>query len=388
MMGHKALFLGLLLFGLMAPTQLATAQRQESHKERQARLKAMRDDLKVRRDSIKALDAEGRSIVESMGSLDESLARIEEEVSQTEARSQKLKGQLSDLEKRLAEEKAAFEELQKRVSQRLRALYVLKGGGALRALLDAQNFEDLALRRRLLHRLAENDLILVESYHRTRASIEGKSKRLREALDEIQTSERELTDQRDLIRATREERKQAFLRIEKEKALAQRAAEELKARQRSLGRLMAGYVKKSRPRPKKAAAPSQGTFVWPVRGTLIRRFGSIKDKVTRAVLVSNGIHIRAPQGTPVGAVAAGTVVHVAWIRGFGRMIIVDHGGGQHALYGHLSAASVQRGQAVNPGQKIGEVGDTESPNGPKLYFELRNRGRPMDPLPWLVSQGT
>jgi septal ring factor EnvC (AmiA/AmiB activator) len=379
-------FAAILLWGSVPELAQAQAPQRESIKERRARLKALRDDLKVRRDAIRALDAEGKSILDSMGSLDESLARLEEEVEHTKARSESLKAQLSDLERQLANEKAAFESLQKRVAGRMRALYVLKSGGAVRALLDVQNFEDLALRRKLLTRLARNDLILVKAYDKSRHSIAKKQSRLKSALSEIRDSERELTDQVDLIKATREERKQALLRIEKEKALAKRAAEELTESQRSLSRLVAGYVKKSRPRPK-ARAISQGTFPWPVRGTLIRRFGSIKDRVTKAVLVSNGIHIRAPLGTPVYSVAQGSVVHVAWIRGFGRMIIVDHGDGQHALYAHLSAAQVQRGQAVAAGQVLGRVGDTESPNGPKLYFELRNRGRPMDPLPWLRPQG-
>ena len=100
-------------------------------------------------------------------------------------------------------------------------------------------------------------------------------------------------------------------------------------------------------------------------------------------LVSNGIHVRVAAGTPVGAVADGRVVHTGWLRGFGQIVILDHGEGHHTLSAHLAKVLVKRGDRVKRGQTVALSGDTESMNGPKLYFELREDGRPRDPLPYL-----
>lgn len=81
----------------------------------------------------------------------------------------------------------------------------------------------------------------------------------------------------------------------------------------------------------------------------------------------------------------GRVVYSGWYKGFGNLVIIDHGDDHHTLYGHLSAIRRARGETVDTGDIIGEVGDAGSLSGPKLHFELRARRAPVDPIPWLRS---
>ena len=83
------------------------------------------------------------------------------------------------------------------------------------------------------------------------------------------------------------------------------------------------------------------------------------------------------------AVYDGRVVYSGWYKGYGNLVILDHGGGHHTLYGHLLAISRARGESVAQGTVIGEVGDTGSLRGPQLFFELRAGRRPVDPRQWL-----
>ncbi|HZH03733.1 MAG TPA: peptidoglycan DD-metalloendopeptidase family protein, partial [Myxococcaceae bacterium] len=85
----------------------------------------------------------------------------------------------------------------------------------------------------------------------------------------------------------------------------------------------------------------------------------------------------------VRAVAAGTVVFAGWMRGYGNLLIVDHGGGYHTLMAHLSDFKRAVGEPVEPGAVVGAVGDTASLKGAYLYFELRRGGQAVDPAPWL-----
>jgi septal ring factor EnvC (AmiA/AmiB activator) len=101
---------------------------------------------------------------------------------------------------------------------------------------------------------------------------------------------------------------------------------------------------------------------------------------------SNGIEIKAPYGTAVKAVAQGKVVYAERFLGYGKVILIDHGGGFYSLYGHLADYLVSLGAAVKELQSIGTVGDTGSLEGPRLYFELRQNGKPVDPLGWLSKR--
>ena len=86
------------------------------------------------------------------------------------------------------------------------------------------------------------------------------------------------------------------------------------------------------------------------------------------------------------AVADGAVIYADWFKGYGRLIILDHGGGYFTLYAHAAEIWARSGDSVSRGQVIGKVGDTGSLEGPQLYFELRHKGKPQDPLAWLQSR--
>ena len=90
-----------------------------------------------------------------------------------------------------------------------------------------------------------------------------------------------------------------------------------------------------------------------------------------------------PLGQQIQVVHDGTVLYADWFRGYGKLIIVDHGEEFYSLYAHASDLLVQVGDAVRVGQLIARVGETGSLEGPQLYFEVRYRGEPQDPLAWL-----
>jgi septal ring factor EnvC (AmiA/AmiB activator) len=127
----------------------------------------------------------------------------------------------------------------------------------------------------------------------------------------------------------------------------------------------------------------KGRLPWPAAGPLISTFGRQEHPRFRTVTFNRGIEIAAPEGKDIVAVAEGTVIYADWFKGYGRLIILDHGGGYFTLYAHASEILAAAGEAVARGQAIGRVGDTGSLEGPQLYFELRHKGKPQDPLVWL-----
>jgi septal ring factor EnvC (AmiA/AmiB activator) len=235
--------------------------------------------------------------------------------------------------------------------------------------------------------LADSDAKLVSDVVRISDGVKTKRARLREAMNDAEETARQLEEQRALLQATREERHLALTRIADERALAFRAENELVMRHAELAALVNRLAGESTPtRSRRGRGILTGGLPWPVDGAVIRRFGVTIEQDTRAEIMSNGMEIRADAGAPVTTVADGRVVHSGWLRGFGIIVIVDHGEGHHTLSAHLQKALVQRGDEVVRGQGVGLVGDTESNNGSKLYFELRERSRPKDPAPFLIRR--
>jgi murein hydrolase activator len=101
----------------------------------------------------------------------------------------------------------------------------------------------------------------------------------------------------------------------------------------------------------------------------------------------NGREIEAAEGTAVAAVLPGEVVYTGWLKGYGNLIIIDHGDELFTLYAHVADIHVKEGEEVRQGQRIAAVGDTGALTSPRLYFEVRYRGRPQDPEQWLRQRG-
>ena len=351
-----------------------------------ARLDAIMAELDARVAALKDLDNRERSVTNSLGELDESLARLAEESERARARHDALVAELAALETATGLDERSLTQARRRLEARLRVLYVSGEGGAVRALLGAEGFQELALRRRYVRELADNDAKLVNEVARIERAVADQRARLRAAAVDVEQVQRQLDQQRTLMAATRAERGAALTRIATERSLTLRQQRELEQRRVAISNLIGRLAEDSVRRPMVPARPRGRlgrNLPWPAEGVVIRKFGIVVEKESKAEIVSNGLEIRADQGAPVQAIADGRVAFVGWMRGFWRLVIVDHGSAVHTLSGHLSKAAVAVGDEVRRGQTIAFVGDTESTNGPKLYFELRENGRPRDPTPLL-----
>jgi len=136
-----------------------------------------------------------------------------------------------------------------------------------------------------------------------------------------------------------------------------------------------------KPEPPKAAAverdPDSLDFIWPARGGLLAKFAEPNSK---------GVDIGGKPGDPVVAAAAGQVLYTGTgIRGFGKLIVIRHDNGFSSVYAHNREILVKEGQAVSRGQRIAEMGDSDA-DRPKLHFEIRKSGKPVDPLRYLPGE--
>ena len=131
----------------------------------------------------------------------------------------------------------------------------------------------------------------------------------------------------------------------------------------------------------------RGRLLWPAEGKVVGEYGAQIHPRFGTKTFRNGIDIDVAEGTGIVAVYGGQVLYTGWFRGYGNLIIVDHGGEYFTLYAHAAEIKVKEGDEVKRGQMIETVGDTGSLQGPRLYFEVRHEGKPQDPARWLQPRG-
>lgn len=132
--------------------------------------------------------------------------------------------------------------------------------------------------------------------------------------------------------------------------------------------------------PEGAFASLRGKLAAPVNGKIEARFGAKRPEGGPAW---RGMFLRAPEGAEVRAVGPGRVVHAAWQRGYGNLIIIDHGGAYLSIYANSQSLLKRVGDMVKAGEQIATAGNTGGNEEPGLYFELRYQGKPFDPASWI-----
>jgi len=272
-----------------------------------------------------------------------------------------------------------------RLRPRLVALQLMGKVGELRLLASAPTLADLVKRRSLLGKILENDAatlreaqdVLVEQ---ERLTTERRTEAARQEALATQARERrvEASARRDRFRVT-------LSAVRGERQIHERAASEADAQSRKLAEFIEALPpSRSGPTPYTGFASLRGRLPRPAGRRIEVGFGRVVDPRFRTVTVQKGVDIAAEQGEEVLAVAPGRVVHAGWFKGYGNLIIVDHGEGFHTLVAHLASMTAAGGEEVDAGALLGTVGDTGSLKGAYLYFEIRENGKPTDPRAWLV----
>jgi len=132
----------------------------------------------------------------------------------------------------------------------------------------------------------------------------------------------------------------------------------------------------------KGFGAQRGRLSLPASGPITSRFGKHKHPEFNSFTFNNGITIAAPLNAEIKSVFEGEVIFAQKFKGYGNMLIIDHGGGFFTLYAHAARIDKKVGSSVRKNEVVARVGDTDSPDGAKLYFEIRYQGKPIDPGPW------
>src|SRR5262245_24803403 len=288
----------------------------------------------------------------------------------------------------LEESRRRLEASRNELAARMRALYRRGPLQFERVLLTTGDPAEVVSAYRMASRAALSDQSRIGQYRtyesQWRAAL-GELEERKSALTQLRTQE---LARRGELERLREQRSEMLSGLRKEASDQEGALAEMAETQKALERLVRVLTEGGSVGPdlKVGFERFRGLLLWPVPGKVLVGFGAQKNARFETLVPHPGLDLSVQDGEPIRAVYEGIVAFSDWFKGYGNLIVLEHGDGFMSVYAHASDRLVSTGERVSGGQVIARAGDTGSLDGPKLYFEIIRDGKPEDPVGWLTRR--
>lgn len=388
-----------------APSSTEVADKKSDLKELRGQIESLRKEMS---------DAEGKR-----ASISDQLKGVEQEISVTQRELHQLGNQRGRLQETLKDLGTQARELESRLGNQQTQLetlvyrhYLLGNPDSLRVLINGDNPNQMARDLHYLLAIGKARSQLVREIETNLQRKQALAATTKERAGELAAIEAKQKEQHEKLLAQRTQRKTVLEKISARIADQRREIGNLQRDEKRLSQLIERLAKiiaaravprkETRPAPErppagKGTAPEisnenlpeasaagsfaqlKGRLHLPARGVITNRFGGPRQEGS----TWKGLFIRANAGSEVKAIAAGRVVFADWMRGFGNLLIVDHGGSYLTIYGNNDALLRHVGDSVRGGDVVASIGNSGGNPETGLYFELRHQGQPQDPLKWV-----
>ena len=382
----------LCLFPLSLPSSAnpkGTSEIEKQIKAEERRLKLLESRIaETRRKQQEAVKIE-KKVIGDINHLSSEMSKMEQKLKISVLKRNKVQGKLSSTVTEISVTSKRIEEVKKLLSKRLIAMYKYGGIAEFNLFMSAGGAQDALSTSYLLAKIAEQDKSLISDLASQKAILNRSKESLAKQKSELERHNQALQGQKTSIQKTTVERNRLLERTRKEKALFQAQEEELlrasKDLQRKVTSLLAAKKKqqeleKGRPTPNYYKG---GRLAWPLRGKITSPYGYRVHPVFKTKTMHTGLDIDGNTGDPVRAASDGEVLYTGWLRGYGQVIVLDHGANLTTVYAHLSAINTTENAKVRTGEVIGKVGATGIAAGSHLHFEVRVNGNTTDPMKYL-----
>ena len=359
---------------LAAPTADAVETSGEQLETVRARIRSLEAQLE-------RLDAETSAAAREQERLTAELDLAEARVRENEL---VLEASRAEADRLRAETAALAEELTARramVAKHLELTALLGGPGPLQLLFDAARGGDLEAAVSTVATLTAGQVRLLEEYDQLTARHAQRLAELSVILERAQEEARALEDRRRELQAVQARVDARLRRLEHSQRVTGDRLAELRQREQALGRLMEVLATRERLTGKEDVRRYRGALPWPVEGEVAQAFGRHYLPKYATYTVCNGLRFNAPSGAPVQAVFQGTVAYAQHFKGYGNMVVIDHGNEVYSLAAGLAAIHVRVDQRVEMGTRVGLAAPPDDEGN--VYFEIRAGGTPQDPRRWL-----
>jgi septal ring factor EnvC (AmiA/AmiB activator) len=366
---------------LVLAISLTTAHSQTARNADLARIRADIARLRTRLDDLRTQTRSAEHDLEEadleLGIRTNELQLAIDMQSQLEEQRRETESQIAAIAPRIAREKQFLR-------KRLAALYRLGGLSYVRLLLSIDDRRDPVQAMSMLSFLVSRDARAVTRFQAEREQLRARTIELADRAQKVAAARRIVEQRQRAVAVARNEKERTLLSLRNQGSESEQKLAELEEKAKRLEHLLDAL---SRQKGTAAAATDirsvQGALAWPVQGKIIEHFGKQRNAKFSTVTFNNGLKIAAAPGAEVRSVFAGTVLFSQWFKGYGNLVILDHGNRVFSLYGNLKSPAVGVGDRINAGQTLAGVGESEDAHSGYLYFEIRQDNKPEDPQKWL-----
>lgn len=367
-------------------------------------LQGIKEEISQTRKKLSITKKTENKVAGDLNRIDASLKEKEASLNSLNRNLQTVEGSLGKTGSEIDRLSGDADRTRQEMNRRLVSLY--KGGemGTLRIFFSSESFPALAENQRYMKSVLERDRKLFQEYGNRIERLRDLKGALEKDLQRKERIKTEIVAKKQEIEVEKKKKASYLSKVKEERKGYQASLRDLEANARRLQAMVArleaqsrkGYTHPDEQRkgtgqqlpvlphvPDTGFSSQRGRLTLPVRGEIVARYGRHKHPEFNSYTVSNGISIAAPTGADIRSIYAGKVIYADYFKGYGNMVIVDHGGGYFSLYAHASRLLRKVGASVNRNDVIASVGDLDSPRGSQLYFEIRHQGKPVDPQQWV-----
>jgi len=333
---------------------------------------------------VKEFSRQEMQIIDGLNEIDMALNRARTTARNLKRNAVAISQEIERTQALIAELNKSIKKTRNYAGKRLNALFRMHMMGRLEMAGPPSSLFNFVTTQNALKKVVTSDFALLDKQARNMKEL----KRLEQDLNTQHKLESDLQEQlADEIGIRNKEarkKKKILQDIRRRKSLALAAMNSLNVSSRALNQTISAMASPAgSARVKTSFAGQKGRLQSPVKGKIISSFGTKRKGDYNAFTFQSGIDIKAERGAPVKNVFNGEVLFAQWLKGYGNLMIINHGNNYYTLYAHLEELYKKKGERVDTGKIIGTAGDTGSIKGPCLHFEVRHHGKPVDPLKWL-----
>ena len=371
-----------LLFIFSSPTSFSKTVKQDTTIEKKKKdIGRIKKELSKKEEMIKKLKSKEVSILSFIEDLSGKMKSEKERLSELDKEKKSIFSEIESIRLDVVKLRARVESKESDVRERLRSSYKMGQFGFMKVLLTSEDYSDFIKKRYYLEKLIENENRLIESYLVSEEALKIKLDMLDEKKGRLDGLSREIIQKLDEVKKTKDQKVTVLKAVKGERELQMKSVRELSLAAKDLEQMI-HKISKSDEIKGGNFSFMKGSLSLPVKGRVAIGYGEYLDNNLKVKMISKGLSISAATGDPVRAVYDGKIIYSGTFRGYGNIIIVDHGQNYYSLYARLLSLNKLVGDKVLRGDLIGTVGESDPFGNTRLYFEIRQNGVPIDPTSW------
>lgn len=331
-----------------------------------------------------AIKKKERSIAGSISAIERDIRRREAEMARYNQEISEIRDKIRKLNEEISSLRGNLDQRTGRLKDYVRTLYKQRLGGNALFLVSAGDYQDLVRRSRYINMLAHNESRIIRDFSGDIIALNNRKDELKSLQADLDARRKYLDRKKKELMKARQRKDRLLAMVRDRRTKKEKEIKELSAASKKLQDIIHSVVGKKIPASivGKGFRARKGHLLWPVRGRVI----ADRALIAASIGSGEGILIKASPDEKVKAVAGGRVVFAGFFSGYGKLMIIDHGKGYHTLYGNLKDFFIEEGDLLIEGMEIGSVEKMSVTGAETLFFEIRYKGRPIEPSGWMKKR--